>query len=68
MCEWGNAASRLLSVRHPAKLEANKTSNRYFDPLEGFVPPRGPSPEPVGADDDLAPPQSNIWNIYVTLE
>ncbi|KAG9021050.1 hypothetical protein FS837_007615, partial [Tulasnella sp. UAMH 9824] len=42
--EWGNAASRLLSARRPAQVEGNRMTNPYFDPWEGYVPPRGPSP------------------------
>ncbi|KAG8912601.1 hypothetical protein FRC01_005002, partial [Tulasnella sp. 417] len=42
---FGNAASRLFSGRRPAKVEGNRSFNPYFDPWEGFVPSRGPSPE-----------------------
>ncbi|KAG8919054.1 hypothetical protein FRC01_001506, partial [Tulasnella sp. 417] len=65
---WGNAASNLLSVRRPAKVEANAAFNPYFDPWEGFVPPRGPSPDLTQPDDDLAPPNSNIQNVYINLD
>ncbi|KAG8918479.1 hypothetical protein FRC01_001836 [Tulasnella sp. 417] len=65
--EWGNAASRLLAGRRTANVEGAGTSNAHLDPWEGFVPPRGPSPDPT-PDDDIEPPKSNIWNIYVKLD
>ncbi|KAG8931027.1 hypothetical protein FRC01_001935 [Tulasnella sp. 417] len=43
---WGAAALRLLpGRRRSATAEGNGAVNPYFDPWEGFVPPRGPSPE-----------------------
>ncbi|KAG8917095.1 hypothetical protein FRC01_002666 [Tulasnella sp. 417] len=43
---WGAAALRLLpGRRRSATVEGNGAVNPYFDPWEGFVPPRGPSPE-----------------------
>ncbi|KAG8925214.1 hypothetical protein FRC01_010485 [Tulasnella sp. 417] len=65
--EWGNAASRLLTGRRTANGEGIGTSNASFDPWEGFVPPRGPSPD-LTPDDDNGAPKSNIWNIYVKLD
>ncbi|KAG8917879.1 hypothetical protein FRC01_002155 [Tulasnella sp. 417] len=64
---WGNAASRLFTGRRTANDEGTGTFNQSFDPWEGFIPPRGPSPDPT-PDDDIAPPKSNIWNIYVKLD
>ncbi|KAG8911640.1 hypothetical protein FRC01_005608 [Tulasnella sp. 417] len=62
--EWGNAASKLLTGRRTADAEGGGTFNPQFDPWEGFVPTRGPSPD-LTPDDDIGPPKSNIWNIYV---
>ncbi|KAG8919052.1 hypothetical protein FRC01_001504 [Tulasnella sp. 417] len=65
---FGNAASRLFSGRRPAKVEGNRTFNPYFDPWEGFVPSRGPSPDPMDPDGDVPPPRPSIMNIYVKLD
>ncbi|KAG8900406.1 hypothetical protein FRC01_010150, partial [Tulasnella sp. 417] len=64
---WGNAASRLLTGRRTTSVERTGTFNPHFDPWEGFVPPRGPSPDTTPGDD-VAPPNSNIWDIYVKLD
>ncbi|KAG8912167.1 hypothetical protein FRC01_005255 [Tulasnella sp. 417] len=42
---WGTTASRLFGFRRPVRVEENRTGTPYFDPWEGFVPPRAPSPE-----------------------
>ncbi|KAG8915019.1 hypothetical protein FRC01_003830, partial [Tulasnella sp. 417] len=65
--EWGNAASRLLTGRRTTNVEGTATFNPSFDPWDGFVPPQGPSPDPI-PDDDIELPKSNIWNIYVKLD
>ncbi|KAG8925215.1 hypothetical protein FRC01_010486 [Tulasnella sp. 417] len=65
--EWGTRASRFFSLRRSVRVEENGTGNPYFDPWEGFVPPRAPSPE-TSPDDDLAAGQSNIWNIYAKID
>ncbi|KAG8896288.1 hypothetical protein FRC01_011903, partial [Tulasnella sp. 417] len=42
---WGAAALRLLpGRRRSATVERSEIVNPSFDPWEGFVPPRGPSP------------------------
>ncbi|KIO19681.1 hypothetical protein M407DRAFT_30682 [Tulasnella calospora MUT 4182] len=65
--EWGNAATSLF-VRRPAVQETG-TFKSSFDPWEeGFVPPRGPSPDPMELDGDFPPPQPSIMNIYVKLD
>ncbi|KIO18790.1 hypothetical protein M407DRAFT_31535 [Tulasnella calospora MUT 4182] len=65
--EWGNAATSLF-VRRPAVQETG-TFKSSFDPWEeGFVPPRGPSPDPMEPDGDFSPPQPSILNIYVKLD
>lgn len=44
--EWGNAASRLFTAQRPANVGENQTFSPSFDPWEdGYIPPRGPSPE-----------------------
>ncbi|KAG8914072.1 hypothetical protein FRC01_004236 [Tulasnella sp. 417] len=65
--EWGNAA-KSLTVRRPAEVERNPGFNPYFDPWEGYVPSRGPSPDLIQTDDDVTPAQSSIWNVYVNLD
>ncbi|KAG8914442.1 hypothetical protein FRC01_004076 [Tulasnella sp. 417] len=65
--EWGNAA-KSLTVRRPAEVERNPGVNPYFDPWEGYVPSRGPSPDLVQTDDDVTPAQSSIWNVYINLD
>ncbi|KAG8914074.1 hypothetical protein FRC01_004238, partial [Tulasnella sp. 417] len=65
---WGNAASKVFIGQRPARVETNAAVNPYFDPWEGFVPSRGPSPDLTQTDDDATPAQSNIWNIYVNMD
>ncbi|KAG8896044.1 hypothetical protein FRC01_012061 [Tulasnella sp. 417] len=65
---WGAAVLRLLpGCRRSVTVEGSEVVNPSFDPWEGFVPPRGPSPE-TAPGDDLATTQSQIWNVYVKLD
>ncbi|KAG9025513.1 hypothetical protein FS837_004910 [Tulasnella sp. UAMH 9824] len=66
LSQWGNAVSRF--VHRPAIPEGNGAINPYFDPWEGYVPPRGPSPDGIVPNDALETPKSSIWNIYVKLD
>ncbi|KAG9031094.1 hypothetical protein FS837_003099 [Tulasnella sp. UAMH 9824] len=65
---WGKAASRLLSARRPSQAEGNRMTSPYFDPWEGYVPPRGPSPELAQPDRSFHPPPPCIANVYVNLD
>ncbi|KAG8903834.1 hypothetical protein FRC01_008973, partial [Tulasnella sp. 417] len=64
---WGTTASRFFGFRRRVRVEENRTGNPYFDPWEGFVPPRAPSPKTT-PDDHLPARQSNIWNIYAKID
>ncbi|KAG9041066.1 hypothetical protein FS837_012773, partial [Tulasnella sp. UAMH 9824] len=66
--DWGNAVSRLFTVQRPAEVGENETFSPYFDPWEGFVPPRGPSPDLIQPGVDFSPPRPSIKNIYVKLD
>ncbi|KAG8902189.1 hypothetical protein FRC00_000853, partial [Tulasnella sp. 408] len=66
--EWGNAASRLLTAQRPAQVGENQTFSPYFDPWEGFVPPRGPSPDLIHPGVGFPTPQPSIKNIYVKFD
>ncbi|KAG8925814.1 hypothetical protein FRC01_009652 [Tulasnella sp. 417] len=65
--QWGNTVSRFFTFRRSTKVEEAETFHPSFDPWQGFVPSPEASPETT-ADDDPAPLESNIWNIYVKLD
>ncbi|KAG9034208.1 hypothetical protein FS837_002257 [Tulasnella sp. UAMH 9824] len=65
--KWVKAVSKF--VRRPERLEEATAFNPSFDPWEeGYVPPRGPSPDEIAPNDALAPVMSSIWNVYVNLD
>ncbi|KAG9039680.1 hypothetical protein FS837_000933, partial [Tulasnella sp. UAMH 9824] len=67
--EWGNAASRLFTAQRPASVGETQTFSPFFDPwVEGYIPPRRPSPDPVQPGVDFGPPQPSIQNVYVKLD